>query len=184
MWSRRDSTPGPSELFSLPKFRYKKLHLFFRSDPAGIQTLDLQNFFLSRNSDIKSSIYFLEVIPQGFKPWTFRTGIWRSIQLSYGTLNSNVAAKLSKKNDIHKYLLPYFRLRRQMEGWSKVADYGAVCPWSFRLVLSAEMAPQPARGNLNLRLPSRRHAVTAKCAFSWHFATFLRQKLTPILNAC
>ena len=142
MWSRRDSPPGPSELFSLPKFRYKKLHLF------------------------------LEVIPQGFKPWTFRTGIWRSIQLSYGTLNSNVAAKLSKKNDIHKYLLSYFRLRRQMEGWSKVADYGAVCPWSFRLVLSAGMAPQPARGNLNLRLPSRRHAVTAKCAFSWHFATF------------
>ena len=24
------------------------------------------------------------VTPQGFKPWTFRTGIWRSIQLSYG----------------------------------------------------------------------------------------------------
>ena len=55
------------------------------------------------------------VIPLGFKPKTFRTGIWRSIQLSYGTLNSNVAVKLSKKNDIHKYLLPYFRLTSSLK---------------------------------------------------------------------
>ena len=33
----------------------------------------------------RRSLFHLYVIPLGFKPKTFRTGIWRSIQLSYGT---------------------------------------------------------------------------------------------------
>ena len=61
------------------KFRmiYKKgysasIHI---SDSGGIQTHDLQNFFLPRYQLLEKVLYDKKVTPVGFKPTTFRTGI-------------------------------------------------------------------------------------------------------------
>ena len=99
MWSRWDSNPRTSELFLNQVFLLfisKKVQLFkshtLICDPVGIQTQDLQNFFSTRSfcslnskGEPTSDSPYYYVIPLGFKPKTFRTGIWRSIQLSYGT---------------------------------------------------------------------------------------------------
>ena len=45
------------------------------SDSGGIQTHDLQNFFLSRYQLLEKVLYDKKVTPVGFKPTTFRTGI-------------------------------------------------------------------------------------------------------------
>ena len=76
-------------------------------DPVGIQPQDLQNFFSTRIFCFKnkkgvalSELHHVKiVIPLGFKPKTFRTGIWRSIQLSYGTLKISECKIKEKKRD-------------------------------------------------------------------------------------
>ena len=50
----------------------------------------------------------LYVTPVGFKPTTFRTGIWRSIQLSYGTIRT---AKLVQTKRKCKYICYFLRCR-------------------------------------------------------------------------
>ena len=43
------------------------------SDSGGIQTHDLQNFFLPRYQLLEKVLYDKKVTPVGFKPTTFRT---------------------------------------------------------------------------------------------------------------
>ena len=56
-------------------FVYGSFSIFSVCDPVGIQTQDLQNRNLTLYSAKLLSRYFRCVIPLGFKPKTFRTGI-------------------------------------------------------------------------------------------------------------
>ena len=66
----------------------------------GISNVKTANMQIPRRTHVHRGI-FLVVTPLGFKPRTFRTGIWRSIQLSYGT---NASAKLLKSERTTKFI--------------------------------------------------------------------------------
>ena len=94
LWFRWESTPDLSGLFlnqvfplfySQAKIEWEYISFIHHMGPWNF--LKPLLFDYKKQKEAQRLLHLFVVIPLGFKPRTFRTGIWRSIQLSYGTMN-------------------------------------------------------------------------------------------------
>ena len=107
------SIPNPATGWS----RWNWLRLSHRLAPAILRKVKYLQRFESELSS--SEIFYFYVIPKGFKPLTFRTGIWRSIQLSYGTFLTIRVRRYEKVSETPNKRLFLFVFLSE----SKFADY-------------------------------------------------------------